>query len=126
MLYEAERAANQLSVQRWASNEVFSYQWFIILGILIVSYVVWLKLVDRRRGTELLLLGALMAVAKAITIILISNVLGLLHYNVRLFPLISEIFATCVTLSPIIVMLVQQYTHSWKSFIIWDAIGFAF
>jgi hypothetical protein len=126
MLYEKERELVKLSIQEWISNEVFTYQWFIILGILIVVYTVWLKLVDRKRGPELLLLGSLMAVAKVVTIILISNELGLFYYPIRLVPLVSNIYVTSITVSPIIVMLAEQYAHSWKGFILWDAIGLAF
>ena len=125
MLYEKEREMAALSIQEWRTEEAFSFPWFVILGVVIVAYIVWLKLVDKKRGPELLLLGSLMAVAKIVTIIVVSNVLGLFHYTIRLLPLVSNIFATSVTLSPIIVMLAEQYTHSWKGFILWDAVGFA-
>jgi hypothetical protein len=72
------------------------------------------------------LIGSLTAVAKAIVIIILGNVLGVFHYTIRLFPIITNIFATSVTVSPIIVMLVQQYTSSWKGYMLWNAIGFAF
>jgi hypothetical protein len=126
MLYEKERELFDLSIQKWTSEEVFSFGWFLILGVLIVAYAIWLKLVDRSRGTELLLIGSLTAVAKLITAIILGNALGVFYYTIRLTPLISNVFATSVTISPIIVMLVQQYTSSWKGYLLWSAIGFAF
>ncbi len=126
MLYEQEREIVQSSIQKWVVEEVFSFGWFVVLSVLIVAYVIWLKLVDRKRGTELLLLGSLEAVAKVIVLIILGNVLGLYHYNIRLLPINVNIFITSVTVSPIVVMLVQQYKSSWKGFLLWSAIGFAF
>lgn len=126
MIYEKERELAQASFQEWFSEEVFTYQWFIIVGVMITAYVVWLKLVNRRRGTELLLIGSLVAVAKAVYILIIGNELGLFDYTIRLLPITVNIFAAGVTISPIIVMLVHQYTSSWKGYLLWSAIGFAF
>lgn len=116
----------ELSIKKWATEEVFSFGWFLIVGIVITAYIIWLKLVDRKRGTELLLIGSLDAVSKAIVIIILGNVLGLYHYNVRIFPITVNIFITSVTVSPIIIMLAQQYKSSWKGFMLWIAIGYAF
>lgn len=126
MLYEKERELVQLSVQKWISDEVFSYQWFILLGVVITFYIVWLSLADRKRGTELLLVGSLEAVAKAVYIILVSDVFGLFVYTIRLLPITTNLFATSVTVSPVIVMLTHQYTSSWKGYFLWSTIGFAF
>lgn len=125
-MFEKERELAQLGIHNWTSNEVFSFEWFLMAGILIVAYIVWLKLVDKSRVTELLLLGSLETVAKIILAILIGNLLGLYDYKIRLLPMPSNVFATSATISPIILMLVQQYTTSWKGFIIWTTIGNAF
>jgi hypothetical protein len=125
-MFEKEREIAQLLVQHWTSNEVFSFGWFFMIGILIIAYTVWIKLLDRSRATELLLLGSLEAVAKVILAILLGNLLGLYNYKVRLLPMPSNVFATSVTISPIIIMLVQQYTTSWKGYIFWITIGNAF
>lgn len=126
-MYEKGRELAKLSIQDWTSNEVFSYQWFLMVGLLIVVYVVWLKLLDKKRTTELLLFGSLESVAKLIiAAILIDNILGLYEYRIRLLPVPSNIFATSVTISPIIIMIAEQYTSSWKGFLLWSAIGNAF
>lgn len=38
MLYEQERELADLSIQKWTSDEVYSFGWFIMLGVLIVEY----------------------------------------------------------------------------------------
>jgi hypothetical protein len=126
-VYEKERELAKLSIQNWTANEVFSFQWFLMIGILIVSYAVWLKLVDRKKVTELLLIGSLDSVAKIIiAAVLLDNILGLYDYKIRILPVPVSIFATSVTISPILIMLVAQYTTSWKGFFLWAAIGNAF
>ncbi len=123
MLYEKTRELTQLSLQHWLDEEVFSFGWFLMVAILIVAYVVWLKLLDKRRATELLLIGSLEAVAKSINSIVLGGLLGLAHYNVKLLPINPNVFISSITLSPIIIMLADQYCHSWKGFIVRMAIG---
>lgn len=124
MLYEKERELAEQSIKDWTSNEVFTFGWFLMVAIIIITYAVWLKLVDRKRGTGLLLIGSLEAVAKLIFVaILLDNILGLYDYNIRLLPVPANVFATSVTLSPIFIMLVTQYTSSWKGYLLWTAVS---
>lgn len=126
-MYEKSRELARLSIQSWTSNEVFKFGWFLMIGVLVAAYAVWLILVDRRRGTELLLIGSLEAVAKLlISGILLSNILGLYDYKIRLVPVPANVFATSITLSPILIMLITQYTSSWKGYLLWEAIGNTF
>ena len=125
MLYEMLREYSQLSMQHWLNEEIFSLGWFLEVIILIAAYVVWLKLLDKRRATEMLLIGSLAAVAKSLNSIVLGGLLGLAHYNIRLVPFANNMFTSSITLSPIIVMLAQQYAHSWKGYMVRNAIGFA-
>lgn len=126
MLYEKLREYSQLSIQHWLSDEVFTLGWFLQIAVLIVFYTVWLKLLDRRRATELLFIGSLAAVAKSMDSLVLGSMLGLVEYTVRIMPFSVSIFSTSITISPIIVMLAQQYTSSWKGYMLWTAIGTAF
>lgn len=95
-MYEQSRQLAQTYFQDWLSREVFSLGWFVLLGLLIIVYIVWLKLLDKKRTTELLLIGSLAAVAYIVNNMILGD------------------------------MLVQQYTSSWKGYALWSAIGFAF
>ena len=126
MLYEKARELTQLSYQNWVSHEVFSFGWFLIVGVLIVVYSIWLKLLDKSITTQLLLIGSLAAVANTFNNMVLSGYFGLIEYSIRLLPLQPPLFTSSNTLSPIIIMLVQQYTSSWKGYLLWSSIGFAF
>ncbi len=99
--------------------------WFLEVGVLIIAYVLWLKLLDKRRATELLLIGSLTAMVKTVNIIVLGTLLGFVDYQVRLFPITTNIFVTSVTVSPIIVMLSEQYSSSWGGYMLRSAIGYA-
>lgn len=124
-MYEKLREVVQASQQNWKSNEVFSLGWFVILGVLVITYIIWLKLLDRKRGVSLLLIGSLAAVAYALNSMLLGDILGLAEYRIRLIPTSIALFLSSITLSPIIIMLVQQYTSTWKGYFLWSGIGFA-
>jgi hypothetical protein len=53
--YEIQRSLVSLSYQNWITNELFTFGWFVILGILVVVYAIWLQLLDRTRVRDILL-----------------------------------------------------------------------
>ncbi len=123
-MYEKSRELAQLSLQQWLSKEVFSLGWFIILGLIIVFYVVWLILLDRKRASKLLLIGSLAAVGCTINYLVLGDTLGLIEYKIRLLPFYSPVFFSSITLSPIIMMLAEQYSSSWPGYMVRCAVGF--
>lgn len=93
--------------------------------MLVIVYTVWLKLVDTSRLRDLLLLGSLSAVGFLIADIILMGYFGVAEYKIRPIMLEPPIFIVSVTKAPILYMLVQQYTSSWKSYALWDGIGTA-
>lgn len=126
MLYEKTRETSQLSLQHWTSSEFLSFKWFLLLGILLISYALWFKLLDKSRATKLLLIGSLAAVFYHLNIIILIDLLGYVEYTVRLTPFTEPPFTSSTTLIPLTVMLVLQYTSSWKGYLLWSAIGLGF
>jgi hypothetical protein len=125
MLYEAARQLAYLSYQHWITAELFSTGWFIIVGVLVIAYAVWLKLVDKRRLGDILLLGSLIAVGFTVGDTFLIGNWGVSNYNVSLLPGRPPLFVLSLTVGPIIFMLIQQYTTSWKEYLTWAAIGSA-
>jgi hypothetical protein len=125
MLYEKTRLLATESYQHWVTDEVFSAGWFVMVGVLIVVYSIWFKLVDKSRIRDLLLLGSLCAVGFGVADLILEGYYGLWEYQIRLFPLIPTMFITSYTIGPILFMTVAQYTTSWKSYLLWASIGTA-
>lgn len=89
-------------------------------------YIVWILLLDKRRVVQLLLLGSLAAVAYTLNNMVVTSSLGVVEFPIRLTPLQPDLFIASATLCPIAVMLVQQYTTSWKGYMLWSAVSIAF
>ncbi len=126
MLYETSRELAEQSYQNWVSNELFTFGWFFILATLAIVYFVWIKLVDKNRLNDLLLLGSLSSVGFFIADQVLIGDFGVIDNKIRIFPIVFPVFIVSITICPILFMLVQQYTSSWKSFSIWAGIGSAF
>lgn len=125
MLYETSRLLASQSYQQWISQELFSFGWFVMVGVLTVVYAIWFIIVDKRRLTSLLLLGSLSAVGFGVSDLILEGFFGLWEYQIRLIPLIPSLFVTSYTVCPILYMTVAQYTTSWKSYLIWSSLGTA-
>ena len=105
------------SYQHWISKEVFSFAWYFNIAFLLILYVVWIKLVDKKQLRNFLLFGSFIAVT-AIFIDIIAITTGLWEYKVRLFPISPAPFPFDFTVVPILYMFVLQYTSSWRSYLI--------
>lgn len=125
MPYETARLLAYQSYQQWISTELFSFNWFVIMGMLAIFYTVWIKLVDTSRLSKILLLGSLSAVGFLIADIILMGYFGVAQYKVSPLPVEPPIFIVSVTKAPILYMLVYQYTSSWKSYALWASIGTA-
>jgi len=125
MVYETSRLLAYQTYQHWVSKELFSFGWFLEIIVLTIVYIIWLKLVDKSNLRNLLLLGALASVGFIIADLVLFNNLGLIEFKIGIFPMIAQIFIVTITIVPILFMLVQQYTSSWKGYLLWASIGAA-
>ncbi|MBC8014489.1 MAG: hypothetical protein H7X79_01945 [Sporomusaceae bacterium] len=126
MEYETARLLAYQSYQQWISGEFLSFQWFVLVGVLIVTYTIWLKLVDTRRITEILLVGSLSTVAFMVLDMVLAHYLGLWQYEISLTPIEPPVFMVSISIAPILHMLSLQYTSSWKGYLLWSGISMAF
>lgn len=126
MTYELARKLAQLSYQNWVSHELFSFGWFVLIIVNVIFYITWLKLLDKSRLSHLLLIGSLSAVGFLIGDIILFGFLGVAEYKVAITPIQPPLFILSITIVPIIIMLVQQYTSSWRGYLLWNSIGMAF
>jgi hypothetical protein len=125
MRYEISRLLAYQSYQDWISTELFSLGWFITIGLLTTIYAIWLKLVDKSRLRDIVLLGLLSVMGFVITELVLIGYLGVAEYKIRLFPFEPNLFIVSVTKAPILYMLILQYTASWRKYLLWAGIGTA-
>lgn len=107
---------------RYITQELFSYQWWGVLILLLALYVIWLKLLDKSRAFEIILFGSFVAV-QAVFIDIAGFSMGLWQHNIRLFPFVPGVFPIDFTVVPILLMLAQQYCSSWSKYLMWSALA---
>jgi len=106
----------------WLSVELFSYSWFAIVGSMLVSYIIFISLIDKSRLRELLLYGSLLAVVFGHIDVIGTNT-GLWEYKTHLMPFTPSLFPFSYTIHPIAHILEYQYTNSWRSFAIYNTLA---
>ena len=117
LILEYVKLLYQSSFQNWIDNVVFTPRWWIILGLLVVPWIVWYRLVYKKRIIEMLAYGLVMSGI----ILLIDEVgceLTLWTYPVKLIPIFPRLMAISSSLAPTVYMLLYQYFPKWKAFII--------
>lgn len=121
MIRQARIALHQLVMDRWLTKDVFSFRWLGMLGFIIISYVICLILLDKKRLSKILLFGSLLTVGM-VAYETVGVSFALWYCATPILPIIPCIFASDLTIIPLYYMLVYQYTSSWKQFCIWNAI----
>ena len=111
-----------LSYSQWRTQTLFSIQWWSLLALIAISYAIWWVLVDKRRLSQILLFGAFVAIQRMVMDIFGTDV-ALWSYDIRLTPFYPSPFLHDFTVTPLALMVVYQYCHSWKKFLVWTGVA---
>ncbi|WML39562.1 CBO0543 family protein [Neobacillus sp. OS1-2] len=112
-----EYKLGQMKHEYWIHHDLFSFQWWVLLFVLIFPWIFWLRYVDKKRITEIVLFGSLL--------MLLVELLDDIGINLHLWSYPYQLFQLIPRLTPIdngiiIVahMFVFQFFEKWKSFLI--------
>ncbi|WP_067619763.1 CBO0543 family protein [Alicyclobacillus acidiphilus] len=115
---DAHRHLMNLTRDFWLHHNLFTWQWWLLICLEIIPWIVWWRLVHKRRIVEILLYGCLVAVI-ALTLDIMGSSLLLWDYPQRsvwfVFPPMIPVDYGIV---PVVDMLLYQYFRSWKAFLI--------
>lgn len=106
-----------ISYQHWVNDDLFTWKWWFLLFLSIFPWIVWWKIVDKRRLPEILMFGLIMATF-AFLLDNIGTDLMWWEYPDKLLQMIPPLLPADLTLVPCIVMLIYQWTKTWKSFLL--------
>lgn len=126
-IYEAQQVLTWLQYKQWR-DVLFSVQWWVLVFILIGSWLIWLKFVDKGRGFEILSY-ALIVIITGTTINDYGVKLGLWAYPIKIFYLNPGLIAGDWAMPPLLKSLAYQYFPDWKRFVLAQTViaaGFAF
>ena len=111
-----------LSYTQWKTQTLFSIQWWSIIAMIAIIYAIWWVIVDKRRLSQILLFGSLVAIQRVVMDTFGTNV-ALWSYDIRETPLYPSVFLHDITVTPLALMVVYQYCHSWKKFFVWSGLA---
>ncbi|HWR42263.1 CBO0543 family protein [Sporomusa sp.] len=112
---------HELQYKHWLHHELFTYQWWALVVLLIIPWIIWWKLVDKTKTAIILAYGIyIMFVVTAMDAI--GSALQLWIYPIKLLPIIPDSIGINWGLLTVAHMLVYQYFPRWKSFIVAESI----
>lgn len=125
MVKEARQKLHDLDLKEWLQNDLFKRNWWMIVIFLLLSYILCLVLIDKKRISRILLFGCLITVASFVYDVFASSFV-LWSYTSKIFPIIPGIFIFDLTIIPLYYMLVYQYSPSWGRFMLLNALAACF
>lgn len=120
-IYQLRVALWQMLLTDWQHDITTGLYWANI-AFIVLYYIAWYRLTDKRRLVDLMFYGSLIAVARGL-IDLFGVTAGLWVYKYRILPLSPSVFMQDWTIMPLTYMLVQQYSPNWRQFFLWNAVG---
>lgn len=124
MIYQKKIELWHLMLNEW-KFDITTIKYWSLIAVILVSYIIWYRLTDKRHLSNLLLFGSFFAVMRVITD-LAGVTAGLWYFKSNILPLSPSLFVHDITISPLTYMLVQQYSSNWKQFFMWNLVGAGF
>jgi len=113
---DLQKEADQALRESWINDIVLTWHWWLLLVLFIIPWLVWWKVVDRKRIFEILTYGFMVMIVTSL-LDAIGVEFDLWEYHYQFIPLLDVFIVYDVSVIPIIYMLVYQYFRTWKSFI---------
>lgn len=111
-----QQAFSQARLEQWSNDVVWHWQWWCLVAIFLLPWVAWWWLVDKRRLTQICLLG-MFVLATAVWMDEIGTELGLWFYPYKIMPFYPQLVPINYSVLPITYMLAYQYTPRWTQYL---------
>jgi len=116
-IFELEKQLTQNRIQNWINQDLFTYQWWLLLGTLVIPWLLWWIWVDKKRLTEITLFGVITLIIASFLDSVLSD-LWLWEYNYYVIPLWPRLISADFAIIPVTYMFVYQYFRKWKEFLL--------
>lgn len=114
---EIQRHLLDANYHYWLEHVLFSFNWWFLLVLTIVPWVIWWQVVDKKRLLEISLIGIFVAII-ATSFDMAGHSLLLWSYNYKLIQMTPSLSAIDLALLPVSFMVIYQLFPKWKSYII--------
>ncbi|MBM7691552.1 membrane protein implicated in regulation of membrane protease activity [Peribacillus deserti] len=116
-LQRAREVIEDLAIEHWYYDDLFSPQWWFLLIAAVLPYYLWWKVVNKERFFEIFTFGLLCSIFSILLDMIGVNLL-LWDYPDKLFHFTPPLIPADVVVIPVASMLIYQFCKSWKSFFI--------
>lgn len=114
-ILELTMEITRLDIYEWRYLDLFTWQWWLLLTIFILPWIVFIKRVDRKQLPKTMLLGLIVMIISE-TFDHIGYELGLWTYLVEIFPLFPRFEEVNFSTLPVAYMLIFQSYKDWKTY----------
>jgi hypothetical protein len=115
---DTTRNLRDISYEHWLRYEVFTFDWWFLLALSIIPWIIWWKVLDKNRVNEIIMFGLLVGLISVIIEYIGEYIALWWGYKIKLFPGVTLLFPFDLTVLPVSYMLVYQYFPKWLSFFI--------
>jgi hypothetical protein len=112
-----EDKLDEMKEQYWIHHDLFTIQWWLLLVIFILPWIVWWRYVDKNRLKEILLFGSILMLLIGLMDDLGVN-LHLWSYPYKLVQILPRLVTVDYGVLVIAHMTLYQFFNKWKSFFI--------
>lgn len=107
---------HQLDYMQWKTEALFTWQWWLLVGLTVIPLIIWWKIVDKRRVYEIAFYGCMINIMALLLDDFGTNLLWY-NYPIKLIPFLPPLVTADSILVPIILMIVyQRFSTTWKRF----------
>ncbi|MBI0580119.1 hypothetical protein IEC97_22445 [Neobacillus cucumis] len=107
----------EMKNEYWLHHDLFTFQWWLLLIIFILPWILWWRYVDKNRLKDILLFGSLLMLLVGLLDDIGLNA-QLWSYPYKLLQVIPRLVAIDHGILIVAHMTVYQFFTKWKSFII--------
>ena len=120
---DVRRELTDMTRAYWLEHNVGTWQWWLLVCLAVVPWMVFLRFVDRARMIEVLLYALVVGVTSSV-LDMIGSDLMLWGYKVRLLWFVyPTLLCTDMTIIPVTFALIYQICSRWLTF---AAVSFVF
>lgn len=116
-IYELRLQLTSMVIENWRAEDFLTGYWWLMLAVLVIPWIVWWFIVDKRRTYQLLTFGLFVSIIMSV-IDIIGVETGLYFYPYKLIPFAPRLLEYTLGLLPVSYMLLYQYFPKWRPFTI--------
>ncbi|MDQ0257270.1 hypothetical protein J2S74_004728 [Evansella vedderi] len=118
---EVHAKLSQMRLEYWLHHDLFSMQWWLLVAVLIIPWIIWWRFVDKKRLTTILLFGTILMI-----VVMMLDDIGveaqLWSYPYQLISILPRLVSIDQGIIIIFHMALYQLFPKWKSFLIANTI----